>query len=84
MPEEPVGKITHVYGKINVAVLELSAPLKAGEKIHITGADVDFQQDVGSMQIEHENIPEAKAGQAVGLKVEQPVKTGCEVFRVTE
>ncbi len=80
--EKPVGRVIHFYGHINVAVLALAAPLKVGETIHITGKGVDFQQLVGSMQVEHKNIKEAKAKQEIAMKVEQPVKDGCEVFRL--
>jgi len=83
MPEEKeqIGKITHFFSKISVAVLELSAPLKVGEKILIKGGETEFEQEVDSMQVEHEKIEEAKAGDSVGLKTAQPVRPGYLVFR---
>lgn len=80
--EKQIGKITHYFGKISVAVIELSDALKAGDTIHIVGGDRDFAQPVDSMQVEHQNIPEAKAGDAVGLKVAQLVKPGDDVYKV--
>jgi translation initiation factor IF-2 len=35
------------------------------------------------MQIEHEQVEEATAGQAVGIKVKDSVRDGDEVFKVT-
>ena len=83
MKEKLIGKITHYFTNIGVAVVEITAAgLKAGDKIHVRGATSDFEQAVDSMQVEHENVDKAKKGQSVGLKVEQPVREGDEVFRV--
>lgn len=77
-----MGKITHYYDKINVAVVELTGSLSAGDTIKISGHGRDFTQPVDSMQIEHEQVKEAKKGQAVGMRVDQEVKEGDEVYRV--
>ncbi len=84
MEKKPVGKITHFYDKISVAVVELSDTLKVGDKISIEGHEQQFEQPVESMQIEHEAVQEAKKGQAIGLKVAQPVKENDQVFKVVE
>lgn len=77
-----VGKITHYYDKIGVAVIEVLGTLASGDKIKITGSN-EFTQEVDSIQIEHEKIKQAKKGQVVGLKVNEAVKKGDEVFKVT-
>ena len=64
-----VGHITHFFSKINVAVVELTAPLAVGDSILVKGPSTDFEQVVDSMQIEHKNIPRAEAGQSIGLKM---------------
>jgi putative protease len=84
MEEKLVGKITHYYGKINVAIVELSAPLKIGDKIHLKGHETDFEQIVSSMQIEHQNVDKAKKDDAIGLKVDQKIREGDEVYLVKE
>lgn len=78
-----MGKITHYYNKIGVAVIELTDTLRVGDTIKISGHGQDFTQVVDSMQVEHEQIKEAKKKQAVGLKIDQEVKEGDEVFRVS-
>ena len=83
MADFKVGKITHYYDKIGVAVVELTDTLRSDDTIKVSGHGRDFTQVVGSMQIEHEQIKEAKKKQAVGMKVDQPVKEGDEVFRVS-
>lgn len=75
-----IGKITHFFNKIGVAVLELSGNLKVGDMIVIAAHTGDFEQIVDSMQVEHEQVTEAKTGDAVGLKVSQPVKEGDLVY----
>jgi len=84
MEEKQIGKITHYFGKIGVAVVELSDELKAGDTIHITGGDRDFTQTVNSMQIEHQNVEKAGKGEAVGMKVDQLVKEGDVVYKIVE
>jgi translation elongation factor EF-1alpha len=76
-----VGHVTHFFTKINVAVVELSATLAVGDTILIKGPTTDFEQVVGSMQIEHENIERAEAGQSIGLKVEERVREGDIVYK---
>lgn len=78
----PVGRVTNYYSKINVAVIELSAPLKKGDEITIKGATTEFTQTVESMQIEHKNIESAQSGQAIGLKVKDRVRIGDTVYRI--
>lgn len=84
MEKELVGKITHYFSKIGVAVVELSAPLKVGDKISIEGSNKKVEQVVESMQIEHQNIQEASAGQAIGLKVVDKVSPGNKVYKIVE
>jgi putative protease len=80
--EEQVGTVTHFFSKISVAIIELSSPLKVGDTIHITGHTTDVTQPVTSMQVEHEQRQEAKAGDAVGVKVDANVREGDKVFLV--
>ncbi|NIO44815.1 MAG: translation elongation factor-like protein [Candidatus Aenigmarchaeota archaeon] len=79
-----VGKIIHFYPKISVAVVELEDTLNVGDKISIEKGEESFEQVVESMQIEHENIQQAEAGQAIGLKVTGAAKEGSQVFKVIE
>jgi len=84
MEKKPIGKITHFFSNIGVAVVVLENEIKKGDKIEIGGKSEPFQQIVESMQIEKETIETASAGQAVGLKVNQPVMKGDIVYKITE
>ena len=79
-----VGRVTHYFTRISVAVVELSDKLSIGDKILIQGATTNFEQTVQSMQIEHKNITTAEAGQSIGLKVEQRVREGDRVYKIIE
>jgi len=79
---EKVGMIRHYYSKAGVAVVELSAPLNKGDKIVIRGSTTNVEQTVESMEIEHEQIVSAKAGQSVGMKVSDRVRENDVVYRV--
>jgi len=77
-----VGKITHYFSKIGVAVVKLSNSLKIGDEIRIVGGEADFTQKVSSMEIEHKKIKRAKKGSSIGLKVKQKVREGYKVYKV--
>jgi len=79
--EEPVGKVTHYFDKIGVALIDVSANIKVGDRISIKGTKTNFEQLVQSIQIEHINVDEANKGDQIGLKVDQPVKPGDVVYK---
>ena len=81
MEKTEVGKIVHFFSKIGVGIVELSADLKVGDKIAVEGKN-NFEQEVKSMQIEHDVIDAGKAGQSIGLKLDQEVKEGDKVFKI--
>jgi putative protease len=76
-----VGTVTHFYGKIGVAIIELSAGLKVGDKVKIGTETDNTEEVVSSMQVEHAEIQEAKAGDVIGLKVSAKVHEGASVFK---
>jgi putative protease len=81
-PYEKAGRIAHYYSKASVAVVELSAPLNKGDKIVIRGSTTNIEQTVDSMEIEHKQIPNAKAGQSIGMKVAGHVRENDIVYKV--
>ncbi len=78
-----VGKVTHYYDRIHVAVLELVGELNVGESIHIHGRATDFTQSVVSMEIEHQKIQSARPKDEVALQVIEPVREGDILYKVT-
>jgi putative protease len=78
-----IGQITHYFDHISVAALTLTETLHVGETIHILGHSTDFKQEVTSLQIEHQSVNEAKAGDDVAIKVTQKVHPHDKVFKIT-
>ena len=83
MAEEKVGVINDYFARIGVAGINLTGTLGVGDTIHIKGHTTDFEQVVESIQIEHENVDEARAGAAIGIKVKDRVRDGDTVYKVT-
>lgn len=79
---EKVGRIAHFYSKAGVAIVELTAPLNKGAKIIIRGSTTNIEQTVDSMEVEHEQIANAQAGQRVGMKVAGRVRENDIIYRV--
>jgi len=77
-----IGVVSHYFDKVGVAAIKLSSGLKVGDKVQIKGGDVDFEQVVGSIQIQHEKVEKAKAGDEIGIKVEQKVNKNYKVYKV--
>lgn len=79
------GKITHYFDKIGVAVMDVTdVTLQVGDTIRV-GEEADgFEQKIDSMQVNHEQVEVAKAGDEVGLKVSQPTKEKDVVYKVVE
>jgi putative protease len=75
-----IGEVTHFFGKIKVAVIKLTDSLKVGDTIHFLGRNTDFDQEVTSMQIEHETITVAESDSEVAIKTSQRVRKGDSVF----
>ena len=84
MPEELVGEVSDFFARPVVAGIQLTGTLKAGDKIHITGHTTDMELTVDSMQINNVNVTEAKAGDAIGIKVSDRVRRGDKVYKVTD
>ncbi|MBL7142282.1 MAG: hypothetical protein ISS83_01260 [Candidatus Pacebacteria bacterium] len=77
-----IGRITHFFGHIGVAVIEVSDRLRIGDTIRIVGGDTDFEHKVDSMEVDHQKVREASRGNSVGIKVPQRVHEGYKVFRL--
>lgn len=77
-----IGKISHYFGNIGVAVIELTDALKKGDEIRIIGGETDFNQKISSMEIDHKKVEKATKGSSAGLKVDQKVREGYKVYKI--
>lgn len=79
-----IGNVTHYYGNIGVAIVALAGKLSKGDKVKFEGGKTEFEQVVESMQIEHKEIKSAKKGDVIGMKVNEKVGEGADVYLVEE
>jgi len=85
MAETEIGKVTHYFGKIGVAAIEITrGTLHVGDTIHIKGHTSDFSQPVDSMQIDGQNVEEANVGQSVGIRVAEHAREHDLVYKETD
>ena len=82
--EIEIGRVTHYFDHIHVAVLNLTASLKLGDKIHIYGHSTDLTQRVASLEVDHHSVEWVKPGDDVALKVNGLVHPHDKIFRVVE
>ncbi len=79
-----IGVVTHYYDKIGVAVVNLTKTLKTGDMIKVSGHDKEFNQEVTSLQVEHQPVTSIAAGKSGALKTDQPVKDGDILYKVAK
>lgn len=80
MDQPLLGKVVHYYDKIGVVIVKLQKGLNVGNKIKFVRGDSDFEQTIESMQLDHAPVQEAKTGQEIAIKVNQPAKEGTLVY----
>lgn len=84
MSEKKIGVISHYFGKISVAGIEIEkGKLEAGDTIRIKGHTTDFTQVIKSMQIDLQTVEVAKKGDSIGIKVSERVREHDEVYKVS-
>lgn len=79
-----IGNVTHFYGNIGVAIVALTGKLSKGDKVKFESGKTEFEQTVESMQIEHKEIESAKKGDVIGMKVNEKVGEGADVYLMEE
>lgn len=79
--EKKIGKVTHYFDKMGVAVIKLSSIVSVGDSIRIKGGkETDFKQKISSIEIKGEKVTGAKKGKEIGLKVKCRVRPGYSVY----
>lgn len=79
--ENELGKVSHWYDKINVAVIKLSGALKKGDKVKFKHGDEEFEEIIGSLQIDHKEVESGKKGDELAVKISGKAKEGTLVYK---
>ena len=83
MEEQLVGTVTHYFGKVSVAGIELTeGELHVGDTIHIVGHTSDFTQTIDSMQIDGIAVESAGIGDRIGVRVIEHARDHDKVYKV--
>lgn len=83
MAEEKIGRVTHYFDKPGVGAIELSGDLAVGDRVAFRGHTTGFEQTIDSMELDHESVETAVAGEEIAVKVEERVREGDEVYRLS-
>lgn len=80
--KQDIGEVVNYYSQVNAAEIRLWNPLKVGDEIIVQGPTTgSVIQKVESLQIDHQNIVEARKGQNVGILLTGKVRQGDLVYR---
>ncbi|MFA5375812.1 MAG: translation elongation factor-like protein [Dehalococcoidia bacterium] len=83
MAEVEIGRISDFFAQPVVAGIELTGNLKKGDTIHIKGHTTDLTFAASSIQVNHDEVAEAKPRESIGIKVPDRVRRGDIVYKVT-
>lgn len=81
--EKKVGEVTHYYTDISVALVKLEGRVEVGDKVKFKGHTTDFEQQIDSMEIEHEKVKVGTKGQKIGIKVRKRVRDGDYMYTIS-
>lgn len=80
-PGAPIGTVTHYFGHLSVAAINLTEPLSVGERIRIKGHTTDLVETVRSMEIDHRPVEKAMPGDDVAINVSEHVREHDQLYR---
>jgi putative protease len=83
MAKNPIGTVTHYFGKPKVGIVALARRVATGDTVRFLGHGADFKQKIKSMQIDHVAVETASARSEVGIKVNRSVREGTKMYKVS-
>ena len=84
MEEKAIGVVVRYFAKIGVAAIRITeGELKVGDRIRIKGQSTDLEEEIESMQVEHETVQTVSAGTDVGIKVKERVREHDVIYLLT-
>jgi putative protease len=84
MAEQLVGVVTHFFKGPSVAVVKVSdeGHIAVGDRLHFVGHTTDFTEVVESMEVEHQKVDRAAAGDEIAIRVVDRARQHDQVFKV--
>jgi translation elongation factor EF-1alpha len=79
---QPIGEVTHYYGKPMVAVVRADGVIKNGDSVRIKGGTSDFTMTVQGMRNEQEQeIESAHSGELIAFRTPEIARPGDKLYR---
>lgn len=80
--DQPIGKVIHYYDQLGVAIIDLTqGELRVGDEVKFKKGEEGFTQKIESLQVDHQTVDSVKTGDSFGLKVDQEVTEGTQVYK---
>ncbi len=76
------GRCDGYFDNINVAVVQVTSPIRQGDILVFEKVKGLFEQEIDSMQINRKDVSLARSGSDIGLKVAMKPKVGTPVYKV--
>jgi len=84
MPEELVGTVIHYFKGPSVAVVRVTeGALAVGDRVRFHGHTTDFTEQIGSMEVNHQKVEQARPGDEVAIQVADRTRPHDQVFKVS-
>jgi translation elongation factor EF-1alpha len=84
MPEQLVGMVVHYFKGPSVAIVRLAeGTLAVGDRVRFHGHTTEFTEQIASMEVNHQKVPQANAGDEVAIQVADRTRQHDQVFKVT-
>ncbi len=78
------GKVTHYYDRKGVAETTVRVDVRRGDEVAFYRDQFLFRQSVESLQVDNADVEEVRANTTFGLKVEEEVRAGDEVYLIRQ
>jgi putative protease len=79
-PIDTVGTVTHWFGHLSVAAVDLAAPLAVGDRVHVLGHVTDLVQVIHTMEIDHRRVERAAPGDDVAVAFDDHVREHDRIY----
>ncbi len=84
MPEQLVGTVVHYFKGPSVAIVRLTeGELAVGDQVRFHGHTTDFTEQIASMEVNHQKVERARAGEEVAIQVTDRARQHDQVLKVT-
>ena len=80
MADQRIGEVIKFFSKPSVAAVKIT---DGGDTLKFTGHTTDLTMPLDSMEVNNQQVPQASAGDYIGIKVPDRVRPGDEVFKVS-